>query len=159
MRKMKQLGAVLIPILLLIGCTSAPEEKTTLEVVRVETELPADVQIKEVVAIQTHVTQGDEMVEDAKEVQIEIWNVEEGKENSELIEAEHNGEGIYGVKYSFEARGIYRIQSHVTARDMHVMPTKQLVVGKFTQEEIDAILGSEESAEEESDQEDSGHHH
>ncbi|WP_417900196.1 FixH family protein [Bacillus haimaensis] len=156
---MKKFGAVLIPILLLIGCTSAPEEKTTLEVVKVETELPADVQIEEEVDIRTHVTQWDENVEDAKEVQIEIWNVEEGKENSELIDAEHNGDGIYEVKYSFEKKGIYRIQSHVTARDMHVMPTKQLVVGDLTQEQIDEILGSVESAEEESDHEGSGHHH
>ncbi|MGM0835134.1 MAG: FixH family protein [Bacillota bacterium] len=156
---MKKIGAVLIPILLLVGCTSAPEEKTTLEVVKVETELPADVQIEEEVDIRTHVTQGEENVEDAKEVQIEIWNVEEGKENSELIDAEHNGDGIYGVKYSFENKGIYRIQSHVTARDMHVMPTKQLVVGDFTREQIDEILGSEESAEQESDHEGSGHHH
>lgn len=156
---MKKFGAVLIPILLLIGCTSAPEEKTTLEVVKVETELPADVQIEEEVDIRTHVTQGEENVEDAKEVQIEIWNVEQGKENSELIDAEHNGDGVYVVKHSFEKKGIYRIQSHVTARDMHVMPTKQLVVGDFTQEEIDEILGSVESVEEESDHEGSGHHH
>lgn len=148
----------MIPILLLVGCTSAPEEKTTLEVVKVETELPSNVQIEEEVDIQTHVSQGDENVEDAKEVKVEIWNVEEGKENSELIDAEHIGDGIYEVKYSFEKKGIYRIQSHVTARDMHVMPTKQLVVGELSQEEIDAILGSEESAEQESDHEGSGHH-
>lgn len=156
---MKKLGAVLIPILLLVGCTSAPEEKTTLKVVKVETELPADVQIKEEIVIQTHVTQGDENVEDAKEVQIEIWNVEQGKENSDRIDAEHNGDGVYVVKHFFEKKGIYRIQSHVTARDMHVMPTKQLVVGDFTQEEIDEIIGSVESVEEESEHEGSGHHH
>jgi len=156
---MKKLGALLIPILLLVGCTSAPEEKTTLEVVKVEMELPDDVQIEEEVDIRTHVTQGDENVEDAKVVQVEIWNVEEGKENSELIDAEHIGDGIYEVKYSFEKKGIYRIQSHVTARDMHVMPTKQLVVGDLTQEEIDAILGSEDSAEQEGDHEGSGGHH
>ncbi|WP_404461228.1 FixH family protein [Sutcliffiella horikoshii] len=157
---MKKLLLVVVPLLLLlVGCTSAPEEETSLEIVEVEITLPEKVKEEEKVAVKTLVTQGEEKVEDAKEVQIEIWNVEKGKENSELLNAEHVGDGVYEVKHSFGEKGVYRVQSHVTARDMHVMPTKQLVVGDMSQEEIDAILESEVEEEEHGDSEDSGHHH
>ncbi|TYS67456.1 hypothetical protein FZC76_12770 [Sutcliffiella horikoshii] len=157
---MKKLLLVVVPfLLLLVGCTSAPEEETSMEIVEVEMELPENVKEQEEVAVKTLVTQGDENVADAKEVQFEIWNVEKGKESSVLLDAEHVGYGVYEVKHSFEEKGVYRVQSHVTARDMHVMPTKQMVVGDLSQEEIDAILASEEEEEEHEDDGDHGHHH
>ncbi|ART75400.1 FixH family protein [Sutcliffiella horikoshii] len=155
---MKKLLLVVVPfLLLLVGCTSASEEKTSLEVVEVEIKLPENVKEEEEVVVKTLVTQGEEKVEDAKEVQIEIWNVENGKENSVLLDAEHVGDGVYEVKHSFDERGVYRVQSHVTARDMHVMPTKQLVVGDLSQEEVDAIIESE-AEEENHDSGDHGEH-
>ncbi|MGD6993231.1 FixH family protein [Sutcliffiella horikoshii] len=155
---MKKLLLVVVPfLLLLVGCTSASEEKTSLEVVEVEIKLPENVKEEEEVVVKTLVTQGEEKVEDAKEVQIEIWNVEKGKENSVLLDAEHVGDGVYEVKHSFDERGVYRVQSHVTARDMHVMPTKQLVVGDLSQEEVDAIIESE-AEEENHDSGDHGEH-
>ncbi len=159
---MKKMMLVVVPLfLLLVGCTSAPEEKTSLEIVKVEMQFPESVDEAEEVVVRTLVTQGEENVEDAQEVQIEIWNVEKGKENSVLVDAEHVGDGVYEVKHSFEAKGVYRVQSHVTARDMHVMPTKQLVVGDMSQEEIDAIMESEEEKEnhDDGDHGDHGHHH
>ncbi|WP_010198772.1 FixH family protein [Bacillus sp. m3-13] len=155
---MKKLLLVVVPfLLLLVGCTSASEEKTSLEVVEVEITLPEQVEKEEEVVVKTLVTQGEEKVEDAKGVQIEIWNVEKGKENSELLDAEHVGDGVYEVKHSFGEKGVYRVQSHVTARDMHVMPTKQLVVGDMSQEEIDAIMENE-AEEENHDSGDDGEH-
>ncbi|MEA3319681.1 MAG: FixH family protein [Bacillota bacterium] len=157
---MKKLLLVVVPfLLLLVGCTSAPEEETSMEIVEVEMELPENVKEQEEVAVKTLVTQGDEKVEDAKEVQFEIWNVEKGKKNSVLLDAEHVGDGVYEVKHSFEDKGVYRVQSHVTARDMHVMPTKQMVVGDLSQEEIDTILASEVEEEEHKDDGDHDHHH
>jgi len=158
---MKKLLLVVVPLLLMVvGCTSAPEEKTSMEIVEVEMGIPENVTEQEEVVVKTLVTQGEEKVEDAKEVQFEIWNVEKGKENSVLLDAEHVGDGVYEVKHSFEDKGVYRVQSHVTARDMHVMPTKQMVVGDMSQEQIDVIL--EQEKEEEHDGEghgDHGHHH
>lgn len=130
-----------------------------MEIVEVKMELPENVKEEAEVVVKTLVTQGEEKVEDAKEVQIEIWNVKKGKENSVLLDAEHVGDGVYEVKHSFDGKGVFRVQSHVTARDMHVMPTKQLVVGDMSQEEIDAILESEVEEEEHDDSGDSGHHH
>jgi len=157
---MKKLLLVVVPsLLLMVGCTSAPEEETSLEIVEVEMEFPENVKEEEEVVVNTLVTQGEEKVEDAKEVQIEIWNVEKGKENSVLLDAEHVGDGVYEVKHSFDEKGVFRVQSHVTARDMHVMPTKQMVVGDMSQEEIDTILESEVEEEEHDDSGESGHHH
>lgn len=158
---MKRLLLVVVPFLLLVvGCTSAPEEETSMKIVEVEITVPENVKEEEEIAVKTLVTQGEEIVEDAKEVKFEIWNVEKGKENSVLLDAEHVGNGVYEVKHSFENKGVYRVQSHVTARDMHVMPTKQLVVGDLSEEEIDAILEQEEEKEHEGeDHGDHGHHH
>ncbi|WP_404448612.1 FixH family protein [Sutcliffiella horikoshii] len=157
---MKKLLLIVVPaLLLMVGCTSAPEEETSLEIVEVTMELPENVKEEAEVVVKTLVTQGEEKVEDAKEVQIEIWNVEKGKENSVLLDAEHMGDGVYEVKHSFDEKGVYRVQSHVTARDMHVMPTKQMVVGDMSQDEIDTILESEVEEEEHDDSGDSGHHH
>lgn len=141
---MKKIMLIVVPfLLLLVGCTSTPEEEISLEIVQVEMQFPEKVDEAEEVVVKTLVTQGEEKVEDAQEVQIEIWNMEKGKENSLLLDAEHVGDGVYEVKHSFEDNGLYRLQSHVTARDMHVMPTKQLVVGDLSQEEIDAIMESD----------------
>lgn len=159
---MKKIMLIVVPfLLLLVGCTSAPEEETSLEIVQVEIQFPEKVDEGEEVVVKTLVTQGEEKVEDAQEVQIEIWNVEKGKENSLLLDAEHVGDGVYEVKHSFKENGVYRVQSHVTARDMHVMPTKQLVVGDLSQEEIDAIMESEveEEAHNGGDHGDHGSHH
>ncbi|MCG1023275.1 FixH family protein [Sutcliffiella horikoshii] len=159
---MKKIILIVVPfLLLLVGCTSAPEEETSLEIVQVEIQFPEKVDEGEEVVVKTLVTQGEEKVEDAQEVQIEIWNVEKGKENSLLLDAEHVGDGVYEVKHSFKENGVYRVQSHVTARDMHVMPTKQLVVGDLSQEEIDAIMESEveEEPHDGGDHGDHGSHH
>ncbi|MCA0988698.1 FixH family protein [Guptibacillus algicola] len=82
------------------------------------------------------VTQGDEAVEDASEVMFEIWK-EGDKDNSEMVEAEHEGEGVYSIKKTLEEDGTFVVQSHVTARDLHTMPKNKVTVGS----------GSEESSE------------
>ncbi|WP_156509930.1 hypothetical protein [Rossellomorea aquimaris] len=48
------------------------------------------------------------------------------------------GNGIYTIKKTFKEEGIYYVQTHVTARDMHVMPKKQFVVGEVSAEEMKA---------------------
>lgn len=95
--------------------------------------IPADeLKPNEEITIQAHVTQGAENVDDAHEVKFEVWK--KGQEEHEMIEAKHQGEGVYSIKKTFQNDGVYHVISHVTARDMHNMPKKEIVVGDVSQE-------------------------
>lgn len=85
--------------------------------------------------LEAYVSQGGEAVEDANEVKFEV--LKKGDTESEMLEAEHQGEGIYTAKKKFDAEGIYSVTAHVTARNMHNMPKKELVVGNPTEPEAD----------------------
>lgn len=74
-------------------------------------------------------------MEDADEVTFEIWKANE-KEKAFLIDAPHDKNGIYKAGTSFITDGVYFIQTHVTARDMHVMPKQQFTVGNVTEDEL-----------------------
>lgn len=83
--------------------------------------------------IQAKVWQGDENIDDADEVVFEIWK--DGHEDeSEHLDGESVGDGIYSLPYTFEEDGIYYVIAHVTARDMHTMPKKEFIVGDVDEE-------------------------
>ena len=75
---------------------------------------------------------------DHDEVIFEIWSIGD-KDNSEMIEAEHTENGLYEIEYTFESEGIFYVQSYVTARGLHVMPTEEVIIGTLSDEEIEAI--------------------
>ncbi|ARK31134.1 FixH family protein [Halalkalibacter krulwichiae] len=99
-----------------------------MEPIEVELLVPETADIEEIVTFESIVTQGDDMVEDANEVVYEIWK-EGNKEESELIEAEIQEGHHYLLKYTFNEEGQYHVQTHVTARGLHRMPTTQIAVG------------------------------
>jgi len=101
------------------------EEIYPLEVVL---QMPEKAEANESISLKAIVTYGNEKVEDANEVQFEIWK-EGNKESNNMIEASHVGDGIYEISYSFSEEGIYYVQSHVTAKDQHNMPKKQITIG------------------------------
>jgi len=45
-----------------------------------------------------------------------------------MIEASLNEDKHYEIMYTFQTNGTYDVTSHVIARDMHTMPTKQVVI-------------------------------
>ncbi|KXH87099.1 FixH family protein [Sporosarcina sp. HYO08] len=74
------------------------------------------------------VTQGEEKIEDADKVVYEVW--EEGKKDeSIMIDATNEENGLYTAETSFGHDGLFHIQVHVDARGMHTMPKKEVVVG------------------------------
>jgi hypothetical protein len=74
------------------------------------------------------VVQGEEVVEDADEVVYEVW--ESGhRSDSEMLPAEHIGDGVYEAETVFEEEGLYFAQAHTTARRLHVMPKQEITVG------------------------------
>ncbi|WP_080844185.1 FixH family protein [Cytobacillus gottheilii] len=116
-------------------------------IIEASLEVPENAEVGNEVSFTVTVMQANEPVDDADEVVFEIWKGEE-REQSEELEAVSEGEGKYTVKKSFEEDGIYSVQSHVTARDLHTMPKKTIMVGN-----------TEAADQGEQDEEESSHDH
>ncbi|MFK3960199.1 FixH family protein [Guptibacillus hwajinpoensis] len=103
-------------------------EETQVETLDVALDTPEKAEKGEAITFSATVTQGEEKVDDADEVMFEVWK-EGSKEDSEMIEASHDGEGVYTADKEFDDAGKYFVQSHVTARDLHTMPKNEIMVG------------------------------
>ncbi|MFD2705974.1 FixH family protein [Salibacterium lacus] len=104
------------------------EENMEVQSIEVEPDMPENPEPGTEVELAASVTQGEESVTDADEVRFEIWK-DGGKEKSEEILSENRDENRYSIPYTFEEEGLYHVTSHVTARDMHNMPTTEVTVG------------------------------
>ncbi|WP_162595946.1 FixH family protein [Bacillus sp. CGMCC 1.16541] len=89
---------------------------------------PENANVNEEVAFKAAITYGTDPVNDADEVQFEVWENSK-KEDSEIIEAKHEGDGVYSITKAFETEGVYTVQSHVTAKSYHNMPKTNIVIG------------------------------
>jgi len=87
---------------------------------------PKPVKAGEVTTVSVLVKQGEELVEDAQEVEFEIW--EEGQEKHDMVPAENKGKGVYSIMEKFHKPTTYYVMYHVTARDMHSMKQMEVVV-------------------------------
>ncbi|MCT2537294.1 FixH family protein [Aquibacillus koreensis] len=153
---MKFFIPIMIIVGLLVGCgqedTNNSEENEQLEaILEVDLQAPETLEVAEQTTIDAVVTQGGEVVDDADEVEFEIW-MEGEKESSIMLSGNHQGEGVYRITTSFTDAGIYHVQSHVTARSMHTMPVVQITVGDVSTE-------VEEESEEPAETEESHEHH
>ncbi|USK34563.1 FixH family protein [Bacillus sp. F19] len=149
---------MLILILFLTGCAANTDqfiEKETPKIVEVDIQLPETITSNHDNTFKAVITQSSIPVEDADEVMFEIWKANE-KEKAVMIEASYDKNGIYKAKSSFEDDGVYFIQTHVTARDMHVMPKQQFAVGNVTEEELKTV---QEASTQEKSNGTSGKHH
>ncbi|WP_198038568.1 FixH family protein [Planococcus lenghuensis] len=130
---MKKLVPLLFTAAVLTACdsgesTGAGEAEPSLpEPLEVSLQVQETVVANEPVELTAIVTQGTEAVTGADEVEFEVWQEEE-KESSNLLTAGHEGEGVYVAETLFAEAGVYHIQSHVTARDMHTMPETTITV-------------------------------
>ncbi|WP_053360732.1 FixH family protein [Bacillus sp. FJAT-27251] len=127
----KYIVSMLTLLLILAGCGSNNEDSSQAgevpEIIEVTILTPDSLNPNEEVSLEAKVTQGDENVEDATEVKFEVWK--SGEDEREMLEAQHQSDGVYAVSKTFESEGVYTIVAHVTARDMHNMPKKEVTVG------------------------------
>ncbi|MEH7344164.1 FixH family protein [Bacillus sp. JJ1532] len=142
----KWMAIICTSFLLLAGCGETgqkenQEEAALPEIIEADLAVPEKAEVGEEVPLAVTVTQGDEAVEDANEVKFEIWK-EGQKDTSELVVAEHTEKGKYEAAYTFSENGLFNVQSHVTARDMHTMPTKTIQVGEVEAEHHEHQEGS-----------------
>lgn len=99
------------------------------DVPKVEMTFPEEVKSGENIRIQVKIMQEDQPVNDADDVQFEIWEKGADKEDHEKIVAKRTGEGVYSIEKAFEKAGDYKVMYHVTARGSHVMkPAETLTV-------------------------------
>ena len=123
-------------LLLMISVAACSSKETAVpEKVEADIQLPKAISLNEEISLKVKVSQGDTAVTDADEVKFEIWNHDD-KNDSKMMEATNEGNGIYTIKETFKEDGIYFVQTHVTARDMHVMPKKKFAVGEVSAEEM-----------------------
>ena len=118
-------------VLMLTACVSQKEEKTSGDDIPfLEVDLtvnPDKAETAEKVLFEAAVSFGGKPVENADEVNFEIWRSK--SENHEKIEIEHAEDGIYRLEKSFAEDGTYYIYAHVTAEGMHNMPKKEFTIG------------------------------
>jgi len=128
----KSLLLVACSCLLILGACqseSAQKESGLPEVVEADIQLPEEMEAGQEYPLKVVVTQGEENVDDAEEVVFEMTNLATPDE-SEKVDAVHDGKGTYSITTSFPKNGTYTVQTHVTARDMHVMPKVEVVIGE-----------------------------
>ncbi|WP_054704483.1 FixH family protein [Bacillus sp. JCM 19041] len=136
---MKWLLPAILAFVLLVGCSEEDGgNELSLEVIEVDIDVEVEQRLGESFDLQTWVTQGDDKVEDAHEVLFELWK-DGDRDNAEFHEAIHEKDGLYRAPVEVSEDGIYLLQAHVTARDMHVMPTQEIIVGTVSEEKRKAF--------------------
>lgn len=133
----KKLGFLMLTFMLIAlaacGNDNAKGDPDTdldeLQSLDVELHVTEEADVDETVDMEADVTYGDENVDDADEVIFEVW--EEGdQDNSEMIDSTNNEDGSYSAETAFDHDGLFHVQVHVTARDLHTMPKKEITVGE-----------------------------
>lgn len=123
-------------------------EQLVPEPVLVDLTVPVKTEVGHEIEFSALVSQDDEIVMDADEVKFEVLNETSGEKK--MLAAEFKADE-YSTTFTFDRGGSYSITSHVTARDMHTMPSKVI-----------EVVGGEEkppSSEDLTATADGGHHH
>jgi len=128
---------LIILMLLLTSCTvdpNAADQYVQSKQLDVEIILPSSLSKNKEQNLKMKLTQEGKKVEYATNVKFEIWK-ENHKEHLEVVEAEYENNGIYVATKTFTDDGLYNIKADVKTRDAHVMPTRQVIVGKLLEED------------------------
>ena len=96
--------------------------------IKVEIILPEQIVANKDLELQAKVTQSDKPVDDAQKVMFEVWRGDE--QEHEKIEAKLTSDGVYQIEKQFDESGEYTMIAHVSAREMHSMPSKKFEVKK-----------------------------
>lgn len=138
MKKRFGLLSLIIGLAILGACGKSGNTETVKEVLPLNVELTVTEQaeVGETVKMEALVTYGDENVEDADKVVYEVW--EEGKkDDSVMIDSVNEKNGLYTAETSFDHDGLFHIQVHVDARQLHTMPVKEVTIGDGAEQHDD----------------------
>ena len=138
--KAKLLVALIITGLVMGACGTQEEnhsdhQNEMMQEVIVEIQTAKELPVGEEVILSARVTQGEEAVNDADHVEFEVW--ESGLiEDSVKIDGVLTEDGVYEAPFTFEHDGVYYMFAHTTARDLHIMPKQELIVGSPDMEKV-----------------------
>lgn len=131
MKKMTYLVGSILLLVMLSSCGSSNINSNSngqSQMLNVELSVkPEPGKVGQPITFEARVTQGNDRVNDADDVQFEIWRAKD--QQHEKIAIKHPKNGIYQLEKTFSQEGTYYIISHVTARGMHNMPKKEFIVG------------------------------
>jgi len=132
------LGVFLLA-LMLVGCTSDQAKPSGLHNMNmnmnmsmepIEVELrwsPDEIVVNQKITFEALVTQDSAPVDDAKEVLFEVKS-KDYEDHKLEFQGKLVGDGIYQAEGIIKLAGVYTVTSHVTARSLHSMPSKELTV-------------------------------
>ncbi|KAF1681644.1 FixH family protein [Bacillus mexicanus] len=126
----KMLVVLLFSAFFFNGCESGENTANTdetPEVLNVKLTGPEKVNARENAVYEAAISYGDEAVTDADEVEFEVWK--EGEKDASQIFKAKQEKGVYRLDTIFKEDGVYTVQSHVTAKKQHSMPTLKVQVG------------------------------
>ncbi|MFJ5965355.1 FixH family protein [Bacillus sp. NPDC093026] len=129
---MRKMVGIILMLLLLNACGNSAVSNDKGEVPKMlEVKLtgPEQVEKNESVTVKATVTYGNTPVDDADDVQFEVWR-DGDKEKSQMIHPKKESHGVYKLHTSFKQEGLYMIQVHVTAKQQHHMPKTKINVGQ-----------------------------
>lgn len=112
----------------LVACGDNKDESDELLSLDVDFIVPETVDVGEAVELKADVTYGDDAETDAV-VKFEVWETGD-EDNSDMLEAENNGDGTYTAEYTFEDDGVFEMYAHTDAQNLHTMPKKEITVGE-----------------------------
>jgi hypothetical protein len=154
MKKFFYLFSSFVIILLLSACSvdsDAAKLYRQSEKMKAVIVIPKTVNPNEEVDLKVEVTKEDKKVEKLESMNIEIWK-KGNEENKKVIEGKRTAKETYEVVNTFSEDGIYYVKAEVRTKDLHIMPTKQMIVGELSEEEA-------KSLEPEKEKEDNHHSH
>lgn len=138
---------VVIMLFVLTACGSkqvAPCEDPTVPIEVDFSWMPENPQVNEKVTLKAHVTHNGADVsqaENVQDIQFEIWE-HSNPDYHHMVEAKHEGNGVYTLDWTFDKEGVYYAYYHVTACDMHRMEKEMIVVGS---PDVEAITAEEDT--------------
>lgn len=128
--------------MILSGCgneekdSSNSKEPASMIEVKVDFKTPNKNPNDEKILFQVHVTQDGKNVEDASSVQFEYWQAGNRK-NSQMVEGENIGDGIYEAEATVESDSVYYAYAHTEARGLHVMPKEEFIIGNPDMDKVE----------------------
>lgn len=161
MRK-KLLSFFIIMLILVLGACGASDETEELTPLEVDLQVPETADVGETIPLKATVGFGDKKVDDADDVEFEVW--EDGEKEDTLsmdddstdkFDADNDGDGVYSGEISFDKDGVFVVQVHVTAEGLHTMPLQKVTVGEGASEE-DAAEDDQKDEKDEKDDEEEG---
>lgn len=144
MRTLKFIALLLI-FFLLTACSANPEAAdhyAKREEFNVNIIAPQSIEADSSSRINLQLKKQGELTDKEATINFLIWK-DDHKAAVETIPSSLGSDGMYYFEYVFPSEGIYFVKADIKVADSHVMPTKQIRVGKLSNKDLKRIQEEE----------------